>query len=239
LARIESDPVASWRPENVSLNDTTINFAAIHLKPKTVGALIKLPIELAEDASNLEPIVSAALTAALGNELDRALLFGDGATEVKGLKSYIGDADQPVGTQDPTGPLTDYDDFSLAQQAIKQANFKANAVIMSPRSAGQLDRAKTGITNDLTPLTPPQSWAELTKFVTSQVLDTFSGTESDAFVGQFNQLLVGMRSQIIVEANRQAGDSFSKLQVFIRAYMRVDAALARAGAFQIVTGIEA
>jgi HK97 family phage major capsid protein len=239
LARLETDPSAAWRPESVAIAESTPTFGRILLKARTVGALVKIPIELAADAANVEALIVSALTAAVGLELDRVLLYGDGASEPKGLRNYIADADQPIATQDPTGPLVDYTEFSLAQQGIKQANFQANAAIMSPRSWGQLDRAVSGITNDKTPLTPPQSWGELQKFVSSQVLDTFNSTESDAFVGQFDQLLVGIRSAITVEATRQAGNSFEKLEVWVRAFARVDAALARSGAFQIITGIEA
>lgn len=239
LARLETDPSAAWRPESVAIAESTPTFGRILLKAKTVGALVKIPIELAADAVNVEALIVSALTAAVGLELDRVLLYGDGASEPKGLRNYIADSDQPIATQDPAGALTDYGDFSLAQQGIREGNFVANAVIMSPRSAGQLDRAVTGISGDKTPLTPPQSWGELQKFVSSQVLNTFNSTESDAFIAQWDQLLVGIRSAITVEATRTAGTSFEKLEVWVRAFARVDAALARAGAFQIITGIEA
>ena len=59
------------------------------------------------------------------------------------------------------------------------------------------------------------------------------------FVGQFDQLLVGIRNQITIEVSRQAGTAFADLELWVRGHLRMDAALARSGAFEIITGIEA
>ena len=242
LARLKSDPNVFWRPESVTTTtDTGMDFDRIRLVPKTVSCLVKLPIEL-QDAANIGDVVANAITEALAGEIDRVLMYGDGASEPKGLRNYISDADQPIAVQDPTGTLgsNGYDEFAKAVEGIEAKNFNGPfSYLWSPRSKRQLATTKTGITNDLQLLPSPDYFKAMSGFVSSRVLDTFASTESDVFVGQFNQLLVGLRAAITIEVSREAGTSFADLEVWIRGHARLDAALARAGAFQIITGIEA
>lgn len=242
LARLKSDPNVFWRPESVTTTtDTGMDFDRIRLVPKTVSCLVKLPIEL-QDAANIGDVVANAITEALAGEIDRVLMYGDGANEPKGLRNYIGDADQPIATQDPTGALgvNGYDEFAKAVEGIEAKNFNGPySYLWSPRSKRQLATTKTGITNDNQLLPPPEYFKAMSGFVSSRVLDTFSSTESDVFVGAFENLLVGLRAAITIEVSREAGTSYADLEVWIRGHARLDAALARAGAFQIITGIEA
>ena len=85
----------------------------------------------------------------------------------------------------------------------------------------------------------------LLKLPTAQVPDNLtqgsSSLASDAYVGQWNQLLIGMRQRLVIEASREASDAtdsaFRQLQVHIRAYLRADVAVAQPSAFVVITGI--
>jgi HK97 family phage major capsid protein len=83
------------------------------------------------------------------------------------------------------------------------------------------------------------------KLVTAQIPENLTqGTSTDsseAYVRQWNELLIGMRQRLVIEASREASDAtdsaFRQLQVHIRAYLRADVAVAHPAAFVVITGI--
>ena len=85
----------------------------------------------------------------------------------------------------------------------------------------------------------------MAKFVTKQVpINLVKGSSTDAteiYVGDFQQMLVGLRTGSHLEVSRQAADgsgsAFSDLQVWIRAYLRTDLVLAKADHFVVIDGI--
>ena len=69
--------------------------------------------------------------------------------------------------------------------------------------------------------------------------------ESQAFIGQWDQLALGLRSSLQIEVSREGGyfdgsilqSAFSRDQTLIRAILRADWQMLHAGAFAEVTGI--
>lgn len=243
LARVTGDPTAAWKAENAVGSFSDITFGAIELISKSLLALIKTSIEIFEDATNLSSVVENSLAEALALELDRAALYGQGsAAEPLGIVNAANVGVEDLGTNGAA--LTNYDKFSLAVEKILSANGSSTglAAIFAPRTAGTLDRLKD-TTNQ--PLVPSASFAALQKLVTKQVpINRTHGSASnasDVFLGDFQQLLIGMRTQLIIEVSRQAGDSagsaFRDMQVWIRAYLRADVALAQPTHFCKIIGI--
>ncbi len=241
IAKVASDPTASWRAENAAITASDMVFDRIQFSAKTLAALIKVSVELIEDSQLLAGTVENALSQALGLELDRAALYGSGAgSEPKGIKNTTGVQTYSMGTNGAA--LTNYSPFSQAVEKIATANGAANAAIYAPRTAGELDRL---VDTTGQPMRPPQSFASLRTFATTQIpVNLTQGTAnnaSDAFVGDFSQLLIGMRTQIRIEVSREASDAassaFANMQVFIRAYLRADIALAQPSHFCVITGI--
>jgi len=241
VAKATSDPAAGWKSENAAATASDMTFDRIRFQARTLMALVKVSVELMEDSQLLAGTLENALAQALALELDRVALYGSGtAPEPKGLKNWPGVQVYSMGTNGAA--LTSYAPFSQAVQLIQQANGTPNAVIMAPRTAGEVDRLA-----DTTgqPLQPPESYRALKKLVTSQVpVNLAQGTANnatDVFAGDFSQLLIGMRQQIRVEVSREASDAsssaFSNLQVWVRAYLRADIAVAQPAHFCIVTGI--
>jgi HK97 family phage major capsid protein len=242
LAKITKDPVASWKAENQPATASDIELGQITLQSRTLVALVKASVELMEDAQNFSSVVENALAAALALELDRAALRGGGAG--------IGPI-EPVGLRFTTGVnlvavngFWDYDDVSTGVQKIVEANgpsADALAVLLSPRDYGFADRLKDG--NGL-PLEGPPSWQAMTKLATNQIPTNLGvGTnESEIYVGAFSELLVGIRTELTIEASRVAADTtssaFSNLQVWVRAYLRGDVNVARAPFFSVLTGVK-
>ena len=68
-----------------------------------------------------------------------------------------------------------------------------------------------------------------------------SSLATDAYVGDFRELLIGMRTIVPARSSRQAADAassaFTNLQVWVRAYLRADMQLAHPEAFVAIVGI--
>lgn len=231
IARQTSDPTSGWKAENAPFASSDLVFDAVDFKAKTLGAIAKVSIELSEDARNIDAVISKAMSDALAVELDRVVLRGAGSTT------------EPMGIKDSTGVQkmlavgeVGYSDFSQAIQKIWEANGEPNSIIYAPRTAGTLDRL---VDSTGQPLTPPPSFQSMSKLVTNQVpinLGTGSN-ESEAYIGDFRQVLVGIRTNIVIEATRVASDAFENGQVWIRAYLRGDVQLARPSHFAYMDGI--
>ena len=93
---------------------------------------------------------------------------------------------------------------------------------------------------DTCSLNPPASFSDLRKFVTKQIPVNLGGgsNESEAYVADFRQLIVGMRTDIRLEISRVSESAFSKLQFQLRSYLRADIALAQPTHFVVITEIQ-
>ncbi len=251
IARIAADPSCGWHSENGAISASDLTFEKVTFTAQTLAALATMSVELFEDASNIDAVATDVIGKVLALELDRACLRGSGtAPEPKGIRNQtgvtvdntmFGTNGSVISATAPTGAVA-WDWASKQISALWGVNENPNAVIYSPRTAGELDllRASTGEA-----LPPPGSVAALQRLFTNQIPNTLTqGTNSDcseAYVGDFSQALIGMRREVVVEVSRIANvgatSMFSTLGVAIRAYLRADFQLARPGAFRVVTGI--
>lgn len=121
---------------------------------------------------------------------------------------------------------------------VQGVNGEANATIIAPRTAGAIDRL---VDTTEQPMLPPASFANLTKLSTNQVpVNLTWGTAinaSVAFVGQWNQMLIGTRTNLILEVSRESGTAFTNLEVLVRAYLRADVQVAKPEQFVKIEGI--
>lgn len=237
LAKILTDPVAYWKAENAAITESDMTFGPLTLTAKTLTALVRVSVELLEDAQNLGQVVEGALSEALGLELDRVALLGTGtAPQPLGLYNTAGVGKIDMGANGAA--LTDYVPFSKAVQMIREANGEPGALLFAPRTAGETERLK-----DTTgqPLQPPESFQTLRKLATNQIpINLVKGTSTNATfaaAGDYTKLLIGMRTQLMLEASREADTAFQNLQVLIRAYLRADVAIAKPNHFTIIDGI--
>jgi HK97 family phage major capsid protein len=89
---------------------------------------------------------------------------------------------------------------------------------------------------------------ELETYVSNQLPSNLPGgspvtnSTSDIFIAQWDQCLIGIRTNMALEVSRYAADSassaFQNLAIFWRAYMRVDVQLRHPQAFCVLTGIQ-
>jgi len=242
IARLSGDPTAYWRPENVAVTKSDMTFERIELQARTLAAICVTSIELLEDAANLDPTITNALAQALALEMDRAALRGIGAaSEPLGIRNWPGVNLKDMGVNG--GILDGYDDFMDAIQLLLGGQRRAGRGHLRAQDGGRPgeEEGRPG-----SPAGRPQAYTDIrTKLVSKQVpINLTKGTAnnaSEAYVGDFSKLLVGMRTELMIEASRAAGDgtdnAFQQLQVWIRAYLRADVAVERDGAFCVIDGI--
>jgi len=238
LLKQVGDPTGYWRAENAAITESDAEFSLVKLKAEVLAALVRLSVEVVEDAPNFSNVIQKAISSALALELDRALLLGDGLGKPLGVFDTVGVGEISMGVNGAA--LTSYDPFSQAVEAIQTANGVATATIYNARTSGALDRLKSAI--DAQPLIPPASFQNLTRLVSNQIPnDQVHGSATNAscaFVGGFDNVWIGMRKQLIVEVFRAGDDdSVKSLQILIRAYLRADSAVVRPDHLCKITGI--
>jgi HK97 family phage major capsid protein len=238
LVKVLTDPTAYWVGEHVAITESDGSFAPIKLKAVVLGTLIRVSQALLEDAPSAGETIEKMMSAALALELDRVALVGNGSNEPRGLL-HCDDINSYSMGANGAAP-TNYDPFSYACQYVLEDNGAPGAVIMAPRTFGTLDRLKAATTNQ--PLVAPQSYQDLKKFYTNQIpVNQTQGsatTASCAFVGDFKNIVIGMRKQLTIDVSPAAGtNTFSKVEALIRAYLRVDVAVLRENHFTVIKGI--
>jgi HK97 family phage major capsid protein len=90
----------------------------------------------------------------------------------------------------------------------------------------------------LQPLVPPAAVQAVPEFLTNQIpIQGTSPDMTDVYVGDFSQLMIGLRTSFRLEVSRVAGEAFERLQIWVRAYLRADVQLARPEAFAVLTDV--
>ncbi len=246
MVTIEQDPVGTWHVENETITDGDVLLGQITMTPRTLPILLKLAVELVEDAPNAANVISDLITKAIASGLDRAALFGTGGVMPLGIENWPLVGTAALGTGDGASPT--YAAFASAYGALQLQNAPENlALVASPRLYESLDllREDTGGAGTGGFLTGPASWARFSKFATTSVpIDRTVGGSSDcslAIMGDFSQLLIGVRTQLHIETSREAGDAtgsaFTKLQYWMRGYLRADTAVLYPKHFLVMSGI--
>src|SRR5262249_10900342 len=147
IARLATDPVATWRAENANVTETDPSFEQVTFTAKSLACIVRVSRELLQDSVNVEQALMNAFAKSLGGELDRASLFGVAPLEPSGLVYFNGINLKDMGTNG--AQITNYDPFLDVLQLIQEDNAEApTAAIMAPRTATTLAKLKTGITSD-------------------------------------------------------------------------------------------
>jgi len=238
LARLTGDVTAGWYSESGAITESDATLDSVTLTARRMSVLVRVANELLEDsAPGVDAVIESSIAQAMGLELDRVALIGTGtAPEPRGLQNVSG-----VNTVASVGTPADYSKFLDAIYEVRLDNYEPGGIINSVRTAKTLSKLYTGISGDKTPLMMPADYSDLTRLASNSVpVNLGAGTnESLAFVGDFSQLMIGLRSNIQIEVSREASDAFSKNQTFIRAIWRGDVAVTKATAFCLMSGITA
>jgi HK97 family phage major capsid protein len=220
--------VAAWKLENAPIDEGTLELERVQFKAHTLPALIKLSVELSEDSANIGTIIETELAAALALELDRVALVGSGVDpEPKGL---INQDDVDV---DAAGGALDFDLLIDMIGAVQAKNFTPSGRLYKAAGATALAKLRSIPTGEY--LVAPAMVAGVPQFISNAITGTGSPSDATVFVGDFSQLLIGLRTSFRLESTRVGAGTFENLQIAVRAYLRADVQLAHPGAFCVRT----
>ena len=232
IAKVASDPTPAFRNEAAAVAESDPTFTTVTFTPRSLMVLVKCSRELLDDSLNIGSALPNMITSAMAAEMDRVALEGTGvAPQPTGLRLQSG-----IGDTALNAALTSYAPFITAQTGILTANGgPVNAIIMHPRDAGTL-AGLTDTTNQ--PLNVPPAISGIPMLTTSSIqVDAGSGNdESNIYVGNFSNLMIGMRNNIRIEVLRERyADTH---QYGLVAHMRFDVAVQHAAAFHTITGVQ-
>lgn len=212
VPKLTKMPIAEWKAENMEFSaDTEVNFEGLLLTAKTLMCLVKIPMELALDGQNVESIIENAMSQAIALTIDKNCIDGNGVGQPLGVVNT-----ENVQTEDVNNiAFTNYDHFSSAFYKVEAENGTVTALIGPSKMFGELDLLKD---SELNPLRPPESWEKYKRLSSNQL-------SLNAVIGDWSKLLIGMRNRAILDVTKEAGDSFSKLQIWIRIFTRLDSAI--------------
>ena len=225
LAKITSDPSVSWRAETDTVATTDVGFDRVSLSAKNMSFMVKCSRELLEDGQNIEQEMRALFARVVASGIDAAVLAGHGVDaspssyEPRGVL-FTDDVNEISGT----GPLTSYDDFIDIATAILTANGDLpDAYAIDPETWGVLQKLKETTTNAV--LQPPSLVANMRQGVTTALLGSTSPTEGNIIVGGFNEILIGMRSELDIQLLREKFSDTGEYAFWV--WVRLDSTVVR------------
>ena len=247
LLKLTSDPTAQWRYPGNPITATSMTFGMLRLTARTLGVVVPVNIEWLEDSRNGQAVIVNAIQAAMGLALDRAALLGLGAAaEPRGIVN-----EPNVNAITGVGTPTSYAKMSQAVGDILNANYPGDignlAWIMHPRDGEVLDQLQD-LNNNPLPMTP---WVQkLKQFHTTSLpsTDGGGGNESTQIIGDFSQVVIGIRKRITIRVldsgtvTDSAGvvhNAASELKRLIVCYLRADTGVLRPTWMTKLTGVTA
>lgn len=239
IAKLTKDPTFAWRAENAAITDNDVTFGAVTFRALSCVALVKASRELLEDSINVEAALTNAFAEAGALEMDRVALIGNSASsEPTGIINVPGINLVDMGTDGAA--FTNWDDWLDAVYELELDNVpRPYASVLHPRTARDLRKLKTGLSGDNTPLVMPEALRDVAMRTTTALpINETQGTATDAssvIVGNFSELMIGMRSELRVEVLRERfSDNF---QYGFLAHMRLDVQVRHAESFCRIQGV--
>ena len=223
IVKVLTDPVVGFVAENADISLTETSFGRVTFRARKLSARIAISFELLQDAPNAAEEVRAQLGKVLGLALDLSALKGTGAGE-----EIVGIFSQPDVQEISSVGSPTYDHILDAVELIENENGVPAAYLITPDTKNTLSKIKDSAGNYLT---VPKGVSELNRFVTRQL------SNAEACVGDFSQVMFGVRSDVTIEISTEGGDAWKKDQVEIKIRWRGDSQLAQAKHLVKLTGI--
>lgn len=242
-----SDPTPSWRAEGAAIATSDPVFSKVTFTAKSLAVYTPVSMELLEDSDpDFGAVLAQSLARAFALELDRVALYGSGASnQPLGLKpNIVANASSQVthftGANGGTlASATAAPALAGAISRVKGRNYTPTGQLYSSRTEMQLGSLLEGTANQ--PLRMPDYVNQVPTYVTNQIpnnitLGTNGGVGSDYFVGDWSNLMIGLRTDFRIMRNDNALQ-LSNGQVAFVGWLRADVQVARLGAFEILDGL--
>ena len=237
MAKVISDPVPGWRPENALIPESEPVFGDVSMTAHTLAVRFTASRELLEDAPNMDATLRAVMAAAFARGLDAAVFFGTGENEQPlGIANTPGVQSVSLGTNGATP--TGYAPFLDALLALETANEgKVTAIVQAPRTG----RTFNGLVDSQgQPMNKPDVLANIPVLTTTGIpVNQTQGTANNAstsFMGDFSQVLVGIRTQLQITVLQERFAEFG--QIGFVGWLRADVQVARPAALAKIVGIK-
>jgi HK97 family phage major capsid protein len=235
FAKLASDPVAQWRAENSSINESDPGFSSVTLTAKTLAVFFRASRELLEDSSNINTALRTSLANSFAVALDGAVLVGSGANTPTGLHTQAGITEVEMAANGAA--ITNWTKVLDLVRDLELANAgDISAWVMSPRTA----RTINGWTaSDNQPLQPPPRIASIPQLVTTSIpVNQTKGSASNAssiYGGRWSEVMVGIKTDFDLKV-LDAPYATSGQVTFV-GWLRADVAVARPAAMGRLIGI--
>ena len=235
-SRVVSDPPVSWRAEGGQLDAGDPTFELRNLVAKSLAVRVQGTVELAQDSPDFGSQLLRVMGRALAAEVDRVGLIGTGTGQPRGIINSVG-----IGAVPAVGTPSNYSPFVTGLQALLERNVPLEAVeknaIMSPRTWGTFEKLTA---TDGQPLLRPQALDRMAFRPTTSIPNNLGtgGDESLAIMGDFRDLVLGVRLEASVEALRLQSYATNLVLEFI-GHTRVDFMVRRPASFLVLQGITA
>ena len=233
---VTADPAVTWHTEAGSINVGNPTFAARQLIAKTAVVRCQGSLELAQDSPNFGAQLAAVMTRAMGAAIDAAGLVGVGTAEPQGIYGTSG-----VNTVTAVGVMSDFSKLLTGVQKLLDANVPLDVavanILMCPKTWLRLENLVTGISSDKTQLPRPRALESSAFRVTTAIPSSMGSPDTTLmFLGDFRDLLLGVRQESAVEALKLTTFASNLLIEYI-GYTRVDFLVARPASFVVLSGI--
>ncbi len=231
LVRVVSATGFESKAENEAFSGGAVGFSPVNLKAHTLGTYVALSRELAADALNVAQVIEMTLANGIADYLDKLIFAGSGDGQPLGLLN-----DETIGEVQTSGAVS-YAHILRAWSLAKGQNADDLSIVSNPDLRAQfanLYEANSGF------VTPPELLAALKWYASSNMPSNLGlGEDQTAMiVGDFRQLLIGIRQNAMIEVSHQAGDFFEKHQTGVKVTLRADFTPIYPGHFTKITGIE-
>lgn len=206
FAKVLTDPTAAWRAENALISDSSPTFTQVEFAPETLAALVRVSRELLQDSVNIESLLTHMLTKAMGEKIDYAALLGSGTSnEPQGITNYSNLSTTVSMGTNGLGFSGNYDRILDAVNNLLTNNVNLpTAMICHPRTLINLAKMCDGNNQ---PLEKPDLIKDIPILDTTAIpVNQTQGTSTDCstmFVGDFSDLVIGVRSDIRIEVLKE------------------------------------
>jgi HK97 family phage major capsid protein len=229
IPRIDTDPAAAFYAEGAPITSSDPGYTDIVATPRKLASLQTISNELIADSNpDVIALLEMQVARALALAFDLACFEGSGtAPAIRGLKNVAGIT---VDSSLAAAP-TNLDVFATAIATLAGFNAKATAIVMHPRSWGELSKLKQGTANNNMPLLMEAAGSgaqEVARsiygvpvYLSSQLsVAEGAGTETSAYVFEAAQLIAVFRQDTTITLDRSR--LFNTDQSELRAILRAD-----------------
>lgn len=221
LGRRENVVSPEVKQENELFTAQTMTFGYILLRSYFIGSYYEFSREFVEDSADAPAEIERMIRADLAVGIDNFALNGTGSNEPVGLMHTPG----IVGA---TGGAVSWSKYATAASAIRGDNYEPSAVILNPAINDALRDSKD---SQLRWLDAPPSLRGVNYLATNQAAST------DSVIGDFSQMIWGVRAGLEIESTQTGGDSFQRHQVLVKVYWRGDFGVRQPSAFRKFTDL--